>query len=321
MVKASILLLTYNQEKFIADALNSILDQDYENIEIIISDDNSQDKTWQIIQEITSNHPKKSKVIFNKNVENLGVVGNYYKAFNLSSGDVIFTAAGDDISLPNRCSKSIEFWLFHNKPSLVAADGYDMDIDGTILGTKETDNLEKWDLKSWHSQRPYFFGASHMMTRELINLNKLNPKLPYEDQCFVLRAILKKSIFRLPTPLVKHRRGGLSQPTSKVSQKSKKMRLLKGVNEGLLELNQMLEDADYLGDKQPLFMMLKSKYFEYQYAFNTLTSEKKIDAIKTFLITNNVRISKKIRYLNYSIFPSIMENIDKFKKAIRHVKK
>lgn len=311
MVKASILLLTYNQEKFIADALNSILDQDYENIEIIISDDNSQDKTWQIIQEITSNHPKKSKVIFNKNVENLGVVGNYYKAFNLSSGDLIFTAAGDDISSPSRCSSCIDFWMTTGKPDLIAADGYDMAISGTILGIKETDNLEKWNLESWHNKRPFFFGASHMMTRELISINILNPKLPYEDQCFVLRAILKKSILRLPKPLIKHRRGGISQ---KSFPKTKKDLLLVAALDSVTELNQMLDDAICLGKKTEFLKIIDFKLQEYKYAVEVLRSNSKIKSIKIFYRTTNVPFFKKIRYLNYSLFPLIMESIHIYKK-------
>lgn len=316
MVKASILLLTYNQEKFVADALNSILDQDYENLEIIISDDNSQDQTWGIIQDIVSNHPRKNQIILNKNTENLGVVGNYYKAFNLSSGHLIFTAAGDDISLPNRCSSCIDFWMKNGEPDLVAADGFDMSIDGINLGIKKTDPLEKWDLEMWHKKRPYFFGASHMMTRKLISLNTLDHNLPYEDQCFVLRGILLKGCYRIPKALVLHRRGGVSQPSEKSTRKPKKDRLLRGVKEGYTELSQMLEDAKLLNKHHELYKLIFPLFEEYKYAYNILNAQTKIDSLKIFIKSKQIRLAKKIRYLNYALLPTLMETIDIIKKSI-----
>lgn len=314
MVKASILLLTYNQEKFIADALKSILDQDYENLEIIISDDNSQDQTWGIIQEIILNHPRKNQIIFNKNIENLGVVGNYYKAFNLSSGDLIFTAAGDDISLPNRCSSCIDFWMTAGKPDLIAADGFDMSIDGINLGIKKTDPLEKWDLEMWHRKRPYFFGASHMMTRKLVSLNTLDHNLPYEDQCFVLRALMLGTAKRLPVALVFHRRGGLSQPTQSLHGISKKKMLIHGLFQGQNELRQMLDDSKLLNQYKKLMSLIGPKYLEYSYGYKMLTSSNKNEAIKLFFTFKGIKMSKRIRYLNYAIYPCLMQLIYVCKK-------
>lgn len=308
-VKASVLCLTYNQEKFVAGALRSILNQDYLNLELIVSDDNSQDRTWEVIQETIRDHPRKHQVILNLNSKNIGIVANFNKAFELSSGELIFTAAGDDISMSNRCSQSIKFWASKNMPDLIAADGYDMDFDGVNLGIKKSDNLENWDLDLWHKQRPYFFGASHMMNRSLININALDVNLPYEDQCLVFRAILKKSCFRLPEPLIKHRRGGVSQSTTNSINKNKKELLIQGVNSGLIELSQMIEDAKILGKEDDFLLLALPLYAEYEFASMILKSESKFDSIKKFFLTKNVRLSKKIRYLNYSIAPSLMEMI------------
>lgn len=316
MVKASILLLTYNQEKFIADALNSILDQDYENLEIIISDDNSKDQTWQIIQELTSNHTRKPQIIFNKNIENLGIVGNYYKAFNLSSGDLIFTAAGDDISLPSRCSSCIDFWMTNGEPDLIATDAFDMSIDGINLGIKKTDPLEKWDLEMWHKKRPYFFGASHMMTRKLISLNTLDHNLPYEDQCFVLRAILLNGCSRLSKPLVMHRQGGISQPPKYLNHQSKKDRLLHGSKKSLIELHQMLEDAKLLNKYQQLYKLLQPTILLKEYIYAILSTENKIDVLTIFIKAKHISLIKRIRYLKYALASPLVEYFHKLKMVI-----
>ncbi|MGI5924580.1 MAG: glycosyltransferase family 2 protein [Lentisphaeria bacterium] len=99
----SFLMITYNQEKYIADALNSALAQDYPDLEIVISDDCSKDRTFEIATDIAKNYHGPHKIILNRNEPNLGIGGNFYKAYTLSSGEWLFMAAGDDISLPERC--------------------------------------------------------------------------------------------------------------------------------------------------------------------------------------------------------------------------
>ncbi len=311
-IKASVLLLTYNQEKFIEEALLSILNQDYDNLEIVISDDNSQDGTWKIIQEIITDHPNK-QVILNKNDKNLGVVGNYNRAFSLSSGELIFTAAGDDISLPNRCSSCIEFWLSNNKPDLLAADAYDMAIDGSNLGVKKADPLEDWDFKKWGKKRPYFFGASHMMSRKLITINTLDPNLPYEDQCFVLRGIALGTAKNISKPLVLHRRGGLTQQSKGFLEKSKKEHLITGIKHSICELSQMLTDIQIL-KMEDYYKIISRKLDEHKFYLHILTSEKKIKILRDCILKTNVNTSKKIRFLCYALIPSLMELINKKNK-------
>lgn len=99
----SFLMITYNQEKYIADALNSALAQDYPNLEIVVSDDCSGDRTFIIATEIARDYHGPHKIILNRNEPNLGIGGNFHKAYTLASGEWLFMAAGDDISLPNRC--------------------------------------------------------------------------------------------------------------------------------------------------------------------------------------------------------------------------
>jgi glycosyltransferase involved in cell wall biosynthesis len=105
--RVSIILTTFNQELFVKDALQSLLEQDYDELEIVVSDDASKDQTWQIVSSIATEYVGSKKIILNRNANNLGIGANYAKAFSLTSGDVVFSAAGDDVSLPTRCSESI----------------------------------------------------------------------------------------------------------------------------------------------------------------------------------------------------------------------
>lgn len=104
MTLVSIALATYNGEKFIAEQLDSLINQTYQELEIIICDDGSTDKTVEIIQNYQQ---KDSRICLFQNETNLGVLKNFEKAISLSSGDYIALSDQDDIWETNK----IEFML------------------------------------------------------------------------------------------------------------------------------------------------------------------------------------------------------------------
>ena len=99
----SFLMITYNQEKTIEQALKSALAQDYPNLEIVICDDCSKDRTFEIASKIAAEYHGPFKIILQRNDPNLGIGANFHKAFTLATGEWLFMAAGDDISTPDRC--------------------------------------------------------------------------------------------------------------------------------------------------------------------------------------------------------------------------
>lgn len=91
--KVSIMIPTYNQEAYISQAIESALMQDYDNIEIIIADDCSTDRTEEITKRYLSDH----RVKYFRNSTNLGRVKNYHHAlYDLSSGEWVINLDGDD---------------------------------------------------------------------------------------------------------------------------------------------------------------------------------------------------------------------------------
>lgn len=93
----SICITTYNGEKFILEQLNSILEQIDEKDEIIITDDDSLDRTREIIEELGD-----PRIYFYSNQTRLGYTKNFEKALKKSSGDIIFLCDQDDIWTPNK---------------------------------------------------------------------------------------------------------------------------------------------------------------------------------------------------------------------------
>lgn len=95
----TIMIPTYNQEDHIGEAIQSALMQDYKNIEIIISDDNSTDSTGFICKSYLKNN---ANLIYHRNSINLGRISNYRKLlYEYAKGDFVINLDGDDKFIDN----------------------------------------------------------------------------------------------------------------------------------------------------------------------------------------------------------------------------
>ena len=111
----SIVVLSYNQENLIKETLNSIYNQSFKNIELVISDDASTDNTQQIIAEWVDEHKNRfANVIINFNDKNLGISANHTAGIKLATGEFVKYIGGDDILFPDAIQKMNEF-LMSNK--------------------------------------------------------------------------------------------------------------------------------------------------------------------------------------------------------------
>ena len=124
MIELSIALITYNSEKYIIETLDSMLKQKCTfNFEIVVGDDCSTDKTFEIIQSYKNKYPK----IFNikKNDTQLGILGNFKSTIDRCIGKFVFNFDGDDIvKNENAFQKLID--TFNKNPNLGFVDsGYD----------------------------------------------------------------------------------------------------------------------------------------------------------------------------------------------------
>ena len=100
-MKTSIIVLAYKHERYVLEALRSAVDQTLKADEIIVIDDASPDATRKIVEAfIRENSSFPLRLICNE--RNLGVTGSFARAVAATSGDVIFTLAGDDVAMPSR---------------------------------------------------------------------------------------------------------------------------------------------------------------------------------------------------------------------------
>ncbi len=106
MPKVSVIMPCYNVEKYVAEAIESILNQTFTDFEFIIINDGSTDNTAQIIRQYAK-QDKRIKFIDNK--KNSGFIATSNQCLDLATGEYIAKMDSDDISLPERLAKQVEF--------------------------------------------------------------------------------------------------------------------------------------------------------------------------------------------------------------------
>jgi glycosyltransferase involved in cell wall biosynthesis len=139
----SIGIPVYNGENFLEDALTSILGQTYKDIEVVISDNASTDRTEGICRKFVECDPR---VRYVRNEQNLGPARNYNNTFHLSRGELFKWAAHDDTYAPDYLEKCVA--VLDNDPGVVLCfcQTKYIDKDGNSIGSYDghlrSDSLE-----------------------------------------------------------------------------------------------------------------------------------------------------------------------------------
>ncbi|MEC6127700.1 glycosyltransferase family 2 protein [Acinetobacter ursingii] len=128
----SVIIPVYNVEKFVEDALLSICNQNYKNLEIIIVDDYSSDNTYEIVKSIATND---SRIKLFRNDKNLKIVKTLNFALEQAKGEFIARMDGDDISYPDRIKHQLEFLLENPQYDLVGCHVDTIDENGRKIGS------------------------------------------------------------------------------------------------------------------------------------------------------------------------------------------
>ncbi len=102
----SVIVGSYNSEKTLEKSINSLINQTYENIEILIVDDYSADKSNIILKTLQK---KTNKINLYRNSENIGLTRSLNKLIKLSNGELIARHDADDYSDPQRIAKQVSF--------------------------------------------------------------------------------------------------------------------------------------------------------------------------------------------------------------------
>ena len=112
----SVVIGIYNGEKYLSDCIDSVLAQTFEEVQIVLVDDKSSDRSLCIAQEYASRHPGKIKLIAQE--ENRGAGNTWNTGIQAADGEYVMMLGDDDWLDPDLCEK-IHAAARHGKPDIV----------------------------------------------------------------------------------------------------------------------------------------------------------------------------------------------------------
>lgn len=206
----SIVMASYNHERFIEKSIDSILNQTYRNIELIIVDDNSTDNSFLIIKK-KAESDRRIRII--KNDKNMGISETMNRGIDLATGEYIMFASSDDTQEPNLVYELVNT-IKHSisKNVVVWADGTVIDSNDNLLcssfltflrldGRKKEGNLFKELLKG-----NFIFGQTTIRPTELMKRIKFDPSFKYlNDYVVELYSSIECTYIFIPKKLANYR--------------------------------------------------------------------------------------------------------------------
>lgn len=127
----TVLLPCYNGMPFLPEALQSIRQQTYTNLEILCIDDGSTDETYAYLQEQLSLDPR---IVVVKNEQNIKLIATLNKGVQLAKGEFIARMDADDVALPNRIEVCVNYLLENTDVDLVCPQSIIINEEGKIIG-------------------------------------------------------------------------------------------------------------------------------------------------------------------------------------------
>lgn len=205
-MKISVCMTTYNGAKYIRDQISSILNQLNEFDELIISDDESNDDTVDIINSFKDkrihllHHKKEHKYTRNHYL----VSANFENALKFSSGDVIFLSDQDDIWAANKVKVTLSYLKDY---SLVMSDFQVIDNEGKIFGSSFFKSVHLPRGLFLNISRPIYHGCCMAFKKEILNIALPFPKkmILHDNWIGILAEIFSKVKF-IDEKLILHRR-------------------------------------------------------------------------------------------------------------------
>jgi glycosyltransferase involved in cell wall biosynthesis len=198
--KISVVMSVYNCEKYIKEAIYSILNQNFGDFEFIIINDGSTDKTREIIEEYKD---ERIKVINNKNK---GLTKSLNEGIELAKGEYIARMDADDISLRERFEKQVEFLDFNTDIYMCGTWAEFIDENGVFLKDFKRPITDKEIKKELLFHNPFIHSSVMIRKSVFDKVGLYNESFRYaQDYELWTRVVAKLKTANLPEALLKYR--------------------------------------------------------------------------------------------------------------------
>ena len=218
--KISVVVCTYNGERFLAEQLQSILNQTHPPDNIIVSDDGSSDSTLDIVSEFSSLDSASLKPVWTvqSRKKPLGVAGNFASALTKAQGEFIALADQDDVWEPNRLERGLAGFrddarLVHSDATLIDEVGHPT---GSLMSALRLTNGERRNLLSGTGldallRRNLVTGATTMIRASLLQQALPIPEGWVHDEWLGLVAAVQGGVVFSEESLIRYRQHGSNE--------------------------------------------------------------------------------------------------------------
>jgi glycosyltransferase involved in cell wall biosynthesis len=197
----SVVIPTYNRERLLTEAIESVLAQDYPNLELIVVDDGSSDATPAVLERFAEAHPDRFRGLSH---ENLGQARSLNRGFELARGELLGDLNDDNVLLPGATSKLVAA-LEASPEAVVAYPGYEWTDDR--LQVIDTITPREFSLSESLRLHDCMVGPGALFRRAVIDeVGGWDPSFRYcPDWDFWLRAATVGRFVCVPEPLACYR--------------------------------------------------------------------------------------------------------------------
>ena len=202
MPRVSVVMAVYNGERFLREAVDSILTQTFTDLELIVVDDGSEDSSAQLLAAIED-----PRVRIISHEVNKGAALSRNDGMQAARGEYIAIMDSDDIALPTRLEVQVRFLDSHTDIGLTGAAIYDnIDVDGSVLYTsylpQDNETLQRTLIKEWCFLHPSIMFRSNVLAQVGGYREQFEPA---EDHDFILRVLDHCKVTNLDDKLVSYR--------------------------------------------------------------------------------------------------------------------
>ena len=162
----SVIVPSYNHERYIQETLNSILNQSYDNIELIVVDDGSTDHSWDIITSLKSKCEQRFKRVYFEKKSNEGTCKTLNRLLSLAHGEYIYLIASDDLAKPQAICYLCEFLDNNSDYVLAVGDNELVDANSNLIGWDNEMKAVPLDKSTFHT-----FGKMLQSTRKELSFD------------------------------------------------------------------------------------------------------------------------------------------------------
>jgi glycosyltransferase involved in cell wall biosynthesis len=246
----SAVLLSYNAARFVAAALNSVLNQDCQPLEIVVSDDASTDGTYEILKGLLTSYSGPHRVHLRRRATNSGSKSAHFNdVLHHTTGEILISFDADDVSEPSRVVKIQQAFASDSTVQAVYSSYSLIALDGHRIGSGRVPHPSRpRETRRWFARvDAYAAGTTLAFRREVVDaFGPLDPAIN-EDVVIPFRASLLGEVFYIDEELVGVRRwdGSLTASPGRFdSVESYRSRMLQGIAAAKCQLDSRLADLD-----------------------------------------------------------------------------